>query len=165
MAVKSQLYSSLHGINQQVLNLCLQRPRKNTCTGTCSSKYTKLQKEIKTTVRMPDRSVICSCSEWRSPLFPHLLISDIFGIWYVTASSLSACWSLRKTFLKTVSPISNLKLNDVFSDVFGASSRSITEFMLAHPGKHLMWRLLSTATVKPQLRKFRPQWARQSLRE
>ena len=31
--------------------------------------------------------------------------------------------------------ISNLKLDDVFSDVFGKSSRSITEYMLAHPGE------------------------------
>ena len=31
--------------------------------------------------------------------------------------------------------VSNLKLDDVFSDVFGKSSRSITEFMLAHPGE------------------------------
>lgn len=31
--------------------------------------------------------------------------------------------------------VSNLKLDDVFSDMFGKSSRSITEYMLAHPGK------------------------------
>lgn len=31
--------------------------------------------------------------------------------------------------------VSNLKLDDVFSDVFGKSSRSITEYMLAHPGE------------------------------
>ncbi len=31
--------------------------------------------------------------------------------------------------------VSNLKLDDVFSDVFGKSSRSITEQMLAHPGE------------------------------
>ena len=31
--------------------------------------------------------------------------------------------------------VSNLKLDDVFSDVFGKSSRSITEHMLAHPGE------------------------------
>lgn len=30
---------------------------------------------------------------------------------------------------------SNLKLDDVFSDVFGKSSRSITEHLLAHPGE------------------------------
>jgi hypothetical protein len=29
--------------------------------------------------------------------------------------------------------VSNLKLDDVFSDVFGKSSRSITEYILAHP--------------------------------
>ena len=31
--------------------------------------------------------------------------------------------------------VSNLKLDDVFSDVFGKSSRSITNFMLDHPGE------------------------------
>ena len=31
--------------------------------------------------------------------------------------------------------VSNLKLDDVFSDVFGKSSRSITEQILAHPGE------------------------------
>ena len=32
--------------------------------------------------------------------------------------------------------ISNLKLDDVFSDVFGKSARSITEYILEHPGEH-----------------------------
>ena len=31
--------------------------------------------------------------------------------------------------------VSNLKLDDVFSDVFGKSSRSITEQILQHPGE------------------------------
>ena len=31
--------------------------------------------------------------------------------------------------------VSNIKLDDVFSDVFGKSSRSITEYILAHPGE------------------------------
>ncbi len=31
--------------------------------------------------------------------------------------------------------VSNLKLDDVFSDIFGKSSRSITEQILAHPGE------------------------------
>ena len=31
--------------------------------------------------------------------------------------------------------VSNLKLDDVFSDVFGKSARSITDYMLAHPGE------------------------------
>ena len=31
--------------------------------------------------------------------------------------------------------VSNLKLDDVFSDVFGKSSRAITEYILAHPGE------------------------------
>ena len=31
--------------------------------------------------------------------------------------------------------VSNLKLDDVFADVFGKSARSITEYILAHPGE------------------------------
>jgi hypothetical protein len=31
--------------------------------------------------------------------------------------------------------VSNLKLDDVFSDVFGKSSRSITNYLLDHPGE------------------------------
>lgn len=31
--------------------------------------------------------------------------------------------------------VSDLKLDDVFSDVFGKSARSITEFMLTYPGE------------------------------
>jgi transposase len=31
--------------------------------------------------------------------------------------------------------VSNLKLDDVFSDVFGKSARSITDYILAHPGE------------------------------
>ena len=31
-------------------------------------------------------------------------------------------------------PVSNLNLDDVFTDVFGKSSRSITEYILEHPG-------------------------------
>lgn len=34
--------------------------------------------------------------------------------------------------------VSKLKLDDVFSDIFGKSSRSITEQLLQTPGKHLM---------------------------
>lgn len=32
--------------------------------------------------------------------------------------------------------VSNLKLDDVFSDIFGKSSRSITEQILQHPGEY-----------------------------
>ena len=32
--------------------------------------------------------------------------------------------------------VSNLRLDDVFSDVFGKSARSITEYILEHPGEH-----------------------------
>ena len=43
--------------------------------------------------------------------------------------------------------VSNLKLDDVFSDIFGKSSRSITEQILQHLGKYLMCHLLWMADV------------------
>ncbi len=52
--------------------------------------------------------------------------------------------------------VSNLKLNDVFSDVFGKSSRSITEQILQHPGEKLMYHHLLTVAVKLLWKKYRP---------
>ncbi len=43
---------------------------------------------------------------------------------------------------------SNFKLDEVFSDIFGKSSRSITEQILKHPGELLIWRPLLTADAK-----------------
>ncbi len=37
--------------------------------------------------------------------------------------------------LITCLTVSNLKIDDVFSDIFGKSSRSITEHILQHPGE------------------------------
>ena len=53
--------------------------------------------------------------------------------------------------------VSNLKLDDVFSDIFGKSSRSITEQILQHPGNTLMWHPLYMAAVKLLLKKYRRQ--------
>lgn len=41
----------------------------------------------------------------------------------------------EKNRVRNCLTVSNLKLDDVFSDVFGKSARSITEFILAHPGE------------------------------
>ena len=41
----------------------------------------------------------------------------------------------EKNLAQNCLTVSNLKLDDVFSDVFGKSSRSITEQILAHPGE------------------------------
>ncbi len=44
--------------------------------------------------------------------------------------------------------VSNFKLDEVFSDIFGKSSRSITKLILQHLGKLLMKHLLWMAGVK-----------------
>lgn len=41
----------------------------------------------------------------------------------------------EKNRIQNCLTVSNLKLDDVFSDVFGKSSRSIIQHILEHPGK------------------------------
>jgi hypothetical protein len=50
-------------------------------------------------------------------------------------SKLTNCLTGEKNRAKNCLTVSNLKLDDVFSDVFGKSARSITEYILAHPGE------------------------------
>lgn len=49
---------------------------------------------------------------------------------------LTNCLTGEKNRAQNCLTVSNLKLDDVFSDVFGKSARSITEYILAHPGEH-----------------------------
>ena len=49
---------------------------------------------------------------------------------------LTNCLTGEKNRAQSCLTVSNLKLYDVFSDVFGKSARSITEYILAHPGEH-----------------------------
>ena len=52
--------------------------------------------------------------------------------------------------------VSNLKLDDVFSDVFGKSSRSITEQILQHPGEKFdVAPFLFTDAVRLLLKKYK----------
>ena len=51
--------------------------------------------------------------------------------------------------------VSNLKLDDVFSDVFGKSSRSITEQIYSTQEKSLMYHHLLMVAVKLRLKKYR----------
>ena len=51
--------------------------------------------------------------------------------------------------------VSNLKLDDVFSDVFGKSSRSITEQILQHPGEKFDVAPLFMVAAKLPLKKYR----------
>ena len=42
---------------------------------------------------------------------------------------------MKRTSLPNCLTVSNLKLDDVFSDVFGKTSRSIIQYILEHPGE------------------------------
>ena len=48
---------------------------------------------------------------------------------------LTNCLTGEKNRAQNCLTVSNLKLDDVFADVFGKSARSITEHILAHPGE------------------------------
>ena len=49
---------------------------------------------------------------------------------------LTNCLTGEKNRALNCLTVSNLKLDDVFSDVFGKSASSITNYMLEHPGEH-----------------------------
>lgn len=49
---------------------------------------------------------------------------------------LTNCLTGEKNRAQNCLTVANLKLDDVFSDVFGKSARSITEYILAHPGEY-----------------------------
>lgn len=48
-------------------------------------------------------------------------------------SKLTNCITGEKNRAQNCLTVSNLKLGDVYSDVFGKSARSITDFILQHP--------------------------------
>ena len=54
--------------------------------------------------------------------------------------------------------VSNLKLDDVFSDVFGKSARPSPSTSWRTPGRPSTSRLSLTGAVKPQSPRFRPLW-------
>ncbi len=58
--------------------------------------------------------------------------------------------------------VSNLKLDDVFSDVFGISSRSIIQHILSHPGETFDVTPFFMNAVKLPLKKFRQRLTAQS---
>jgi hypothetical protein len=53
--------------------------------------------------------------------------------------------------------VSNLKLDDVFTDIFGKSSHSITEHILQHPEETFDVHLLLIADAKLLLKRYRLQ--------
>lgn len=50
-------------------------------------------------------------------------------------SKLTSMLSREKNRAQNCLTVSNLKLDDVFSDVFGKSTQSITQYILGHPGE------------------------------
>lgn len=98
-------------------------------------KYTKPQKGNKT-----DRKD----AKWICDLFMHDMIKPSF-IPPADIRHLRDLMRYRQKLTQTLTSeknralncltVSNLKLDDVFTDVFGKSARSITEYILAHPGE------------------------------
>ena len=98
-------------------------------------KYTKPQKGNKTDRK--DAKWICDlfmCDMIKPSFIPPAEIRhlrDLMRYRFKLTNMLTGEKNRAQNYLS----VSNLKLGDVFSDVFGKSSRSITEYILAHPGE------------------------------
>ena len=109
---------------------------EKTCLVTLAHpKYTKPQKGNKTDVK--DAKWICDlfmCDMIKPSVIPSPEIrqlSDLIRYRIKLTNMLTG----EKNRAQNCLTVSNLKLDDVFSDVFGKSSRSITNHMLDHPGE------------------------------
>lgn len=108
---------------------------KNCFVTLAHPKYTKPQKGNKTDRK--DAKWICDlfmCDMIKpsfipSPEIRHL--RDLIRYRFKLTNMLTG----EKNRAQNCLTVSNLKLDDVFSDVFGKSSRSITNYMLDHPGE------------------------------
>ena len=98
-------------------------------------KYTKPQKGNKTDRK--DAKWICDlfmCDMIKPSFIPSLEIRqlrDLMRYRFKLTNMLTG----EKNRAQNCLTVSNLKLDDVFSDVFGKSSRAITNYMLEHPGE------------------------------
>ena len=109
---------------------------EQTCKVTLAHpKYTKPQKGNKTDRK--DARWICDlfmCGMIKPSFIPPPAIRHLRDlIRYRT--KLTNMLTGEKNRAQNCLTVSNMKLDDVFSDVFGKSSRSITEYILAHPGE------------------------------
>ena len=110
---------------------------EKTCLVTLAHpKYTKPQKGNKTDRK--DAKWICDlfmCDMIKPSFIPPPAIRHLRDLvrYRVKLTNMLAGEKNRAQNCLTVS---NLKLDDVFSDVFGKSARSITEYILDHPGEH-----------------------------
>ena len=98
-------------------------------------KYTKPQKGNKTDRK--DAKWICDlfmCDMIKPSFIPPADIRHLRDL-VRYRFKLTCMLSGEKNRAQNCLTVSNLKLDDVFSDVFGKSSRSITEYILAHPGE------------------------------
>lgn len=98
-------------------------------------KYTKPQKGNKTDRK--DAKWICDlfmCDMIKPSFIPPFDIRQLRDLMRYR-TKLTNCLTGEKNRALNCLTVSNLKLDDVFSDVFGKSSRSITEYMLSHPGE------------------------------
>ena len=116
-------------------------PVFNTLETTCKvtlahPKYTKPQKGNKTDRK--DARWICDlfmCNMIKPSFIPPPAIRHLRDlIRYRT--KLTNMLTSEKNRAQNCLTVSNMKLDDVFSDVFGKTVRSITEYILAHPGEH-----------------------------
>lgn len=108
---------------------------KNCWVTLAHPKYTKPQKGNKTDRK--DAKWICDlfmCDMIKPSFIPPFDIRHLRDLMRYR-TKLTNCLTGEKNRALNCLTVSNLKLDDVFSDVFGKSSRSITEYMLSHPGE------------------------------
>jgi len=109
---------------------------KNNCKITLSHpKYTKPQKGNKTDRK--DAKWICDlymCAMLKPSFIPPADIRELRDLVRYRVKLTSMITS-EKNRAHNCLTVSNFKLDDVFSDIFGKSSRSITEQILQHPGE------------------------------
>lgn len=109
---------------------------EKTCLVTLAHpKYTKPQKGNKTDVK--DAKWICDlfmCDMIKPSFIPSPEIRQLRDLIRYRIKLTNMLTGEKKRAQNCLT-VSNLKLDDVFSDVFGKSSRSITNHMLDHPGE------------------------------
>lgn len=109
---------------------------EKTCLVTLAHpKYTKPQKGNKTDRK--DAKWICDlfmCDMIKPSFIPPSDIRHLRDLMRYRVK-LTNCLTGEKNRAQNCLTVSNLKLDDVFADVFGKSARSITEHILAHPGE------------------------------
>ena len=110
---------------------------EKTCSVTLAHpKYTKPQRGNKTDRK--DAKWICDlfmCNMIKSSFIPPPDIRHLRDL-IRYRFKLTSCLTGEKNRVQNCLTVSNLKLDDVFSDVFGKSSKSILLYILEHPGEH-----------------------------